>query len=471
MIMKGCRWFGALMLLVSFVTASGHASEPFVASRAMGTLIVAPTSTVTINGAPVISGTTVFGGDALKTEQASTAVLRLRSGASLAMSENSEVVLSTSEAGANRVDLRRGAIYLRNPASQADWVSVPGASVLVEGGPGFPAICRIAMVGQSSAIMNDRGRVEVRGAGEPLILPMGQYLTLEAGRPQGGSQLAGAVTAEIPKDNVRRNGQTAFITLKLNDSVYFNDLVKTEGVGRVRIQLGDGSLLNIGARSVMRIVKHDPQSQQTAIELTAGKLRSQVQKITRQGGSFEVKTQTAVIGVVGTHFLVAADRQRTRVWCLEGTVSVRNLNPAIVGVTLLHAGEFTTISLGMAPAAATAVSPSAAHAQISQTDATAQVGVGSAAATVTHVATIGASAGAATAAGVAIGRADRATNQLNQVATTLSGVSNTLNNAANNTNSALNNANNANQGAGISNGLLNGILQNLASPTYPCGCH
>jgi ferric-dicitrate binding protein FerR (iron transport regulator) len=429
-------------------------------------------SSVILNGVPAISGATVFGGDVLETRKAATAVVKLRSGASLALSENSEVALEGGDAaaGTERMNLRRGAIHLRNPLPQAEWVTVPGASVLVQGEGGFPAVCRIAAVGQSSAIINDRGHVEIRGSGAPLILPLGQYATLEAGRPQGGSQAAGTVSAAIPAETVQR-GQAAPSPLKLQDAVYLQDVVRTINNGRVRITLQDGSLLNIGARSEMRIVKYDVPSQQTAIELTAGKLRSQVTHT--PGGSFQVTTKTAVIGVVGTHFLVEAGAKQTRVWCIDGAVRVSNINPAIVGTAVLHAGEFTSISLGLPPAAVTSVAPSTVQTQISSTNPAGPPpspgGMGSMA-NVANAGTTGASAGGAAGGGVAISRATSTTNLLNQAGSTLNGATTTLTNANNSSTAAVSSANSANQGVGNASGTLTGVIQTLVSPTYPCGC-
>ncbi len=478
--MTGRKWLGALTLLATLIGSRGYASGPLMESRALGMVMMRTPAAVMINGTPAVSGTTVFAGDVLQTREASTALVRLRSGASLAISENSEVALEGADpaAGTERLSLHRGAINLQNPRSQAEWVTVPGAAVLVRGEEGFPAMCRLAALGQSSAVINDRGRVEIHGAGAPVMLPRGQSAALEAGRPQAGGQEAGAVTAEIPKGNVRHTGQPTPIPLKLNDQVYFMDVVKTEPIGRVRIQLRDGSFLNIGASSEMTITRHDAESQQTALELTAGKLRSKVQSLTKQGASFEVKTPTAVIGVVGTDFIVESDnnpnpkKRKTLVWCIEGSVRVWNLNPAIVGVVMLHAGEFTSISFGQPPAAATTVSPSTLQAQVSQTDVTGVSGAGGVAST-GGMGTMGTAAnvGAATAgavgaatAGVAMGRSNNATTLLNQAGSTLTG-------AASNSTTAANSANSANQAAGNAIDTLTGLNQALVSPTYPCGCH
>jgi hypothetical protein len=431
-----------------------------------------------INGAPAISGTTVYRGDVVQTRNASTAMVKLRSGSSLAISENSEVLLDLANptAVAEKVDLHRGAINLHNPRPEAEWVTLSGATVMVQGDGSFPAVCRIAMVGERSAIINDRGHVEIHGKGAPMILPIGQYATLEAGRPQGGSQSAGTVTAGIPSETVQR-GQAAPSPLSIQDAVYWQDVVRTQNTGRVRITLLDGSLLNIGPRAEMKIVNHDPQTQQTAIEVTAGKVRSQVQKISKQGGSFEVTTQTAVIGVVGTDFVVEAekDKKRTRIWCIDGVVRVRNKDAAIVGLILLHAGEFTTVAFGLPPAPATPLSPSAIQTQLSQTNPSGASGGVGGAGLGAHAAVIGAtgaSAGAAGAAGVAGSRANSAGNTLGGVGNFLGTATGALNGATTDLGNATNSANNANQDSGTAGGIFGGgIYQELASPSYPCGCH
>jgi len=473
--MTGRKWLGALTLLSILTCSITYGSGPMMESHAVGTVMTRSESSVIINGAPTISGTTIFPGDVLQTRNGATAVLKLRSGARVAMSEQSEVALelASPNASAERLTLHRGAINLTNPSQQTEWVAVPGATVLVKSEGSFPAVCRIAMVGESSAIINDRGHVEIRGSGAPLILPIGQYATLKAGRPQGGSQTAGTVTAAIPAETVERNSQTA--PLKLQDAVIWGDLVRTQNTGRVRITLQDGSFLNVGARSEMRVVKHDPQSQQTAIELSAGKVRSQVQKISRQGGSFEVTTQTAVIGVVGTDFIVDSDRDRkkTTVWCIEGSVRVRNLNAAIAGIVMLSAGEMTTVALGMPPAPGTSFSPGSIQAQTNATNpsGTSVATSGGSLGNIGNVAIVGAAGAGAGTAGVAISNADHTSTLLDQAGNTLNNVGNTLNNANTEANNALNSANAANASAGGANGTLTGILQGFVSPTYPCGCH
>jgi hypothetical protein len=57
-------------------------------------------------------------------------------------------------------------------------------------------------------------------------------------------------------------------------------------------------------------------------------VRSQVVKITKPGGKFEVKTPNAVIGVIGTDFYVGFESNRTTVVCYSGQVLVTPLGNA-----------------------------------------------------------------------------------------------------------------------------------------------
>jgi hypothetical protein len=137
--------------------------------------------------------------------------------------------------------------------------------------------------------------------------------------PAPADQRAGQIDALIPA--ATRNDAT----VKAKDDVDWNDLLKTAKSGRVRASLIDGSILSVGSNSQLRVVQHDAASQQTSLEIGYGKLRSQVQKITKEGGKFEVKTPNAVIGAIGTDFYVAYLGHKTTVICYKGSVSVTPL--------------------------------------------------------------------------------------------------------------------------------------------------
>jgi len=168
------------------------------------------------------------------------------------------------------------------------------------------------------------------------------------------SQTAGEVKALIP--DAWRNAKP----VKAKDSLEWNDLLQTSSQGRLRAGLTDGSILSLGSNSALRVLQHDAVSQQTSIEMSYGKLRNQVVKITKPGGKYEVRTPNAVIGVIGTDFYAGYENGLTTVICYVGSVSVTAVGTAKIvkkseqaqseqAVVTLLAGQLVVIGLKPPP--------------------------------------------------------------------------------------------------------------------------
>jgi len=140
--------------------------------------------------------------------------------------------------------------------------------------------------------------------------------------PQAAGQRAGEVSRVIPAVSIARSGKT--IAASAKTPVDWQDLVNTQVNARARIALDDGSVLNVGSESSMKVVKHDAGAQQTELELTYGKLRTQAQKIAKPDGKFEVRTPAGVAGVVERISFVAFDNTTgtMNVITFEGLVKV-----------------------------------------------------------------------------------------------------------------------------------------------------
>ncbi|MGI9102184.1 MAG: FecR family protein [Terriglobales bacterium] len=163
---------------------------------------------------------------------------------------------------------------------------------------------------------------------------------------------AGSVAAVLPAVSITRGaGSTAAkLDAKKGTGIEPGDLLRTNDQGRVRLKMTDQSLISIGVNSELRIVRHDTASQQTALQLAAGKLRARVAKITRAGGNFEVSTPIAVAGVIGTDFGVdASDPDLTKFVCLSGTVEIRSADPSVSGTIQCHGGSTVTVRKGQPP--------------------------------------------------------------------------------------------------------------------------
>ncbi len=163
------------------------------------------------------------------------------------------------------------------------------------------------------------------------------YMFAQAG---ASAPAAGQITSLIPVASLNNT------PAKFKDDVHWNDLVQTEKVGRARIGLSDGSILSVGSNSQFKITQHDPNAQQTQVELEYGKLRNRVVAITKQGGKYEVRTPNAVAGVVGTDFMVFFNPETrvTTVVVYSGSVVVSGVGPAAGRQVTVPAGQMLEVS-------------------------------------------------------------------------------------------------------------------------------
>jgi len=159
--------------------------------------------------------------------------------------------------------------------------------------------------------------------------------------PQAAPQRAGEVSRVLPAVNIARGSKS--ITASAKTVVDWQDVVNTQANARARVALDDGSVLNVGSDSSVRIVQHNAGAQQTDLEIGLGKMRSQAQKITQPNGKFEVHTPAGVAGVVGTDFYTSYENNSMTVIVFDGLVRVCNL----VGVcVVVKPGQMTTVRNG-----------------------------------------------------------------------------------------------------------------------------
>jgi len=161
--------------------------------------------------------------------------------------------------------------------------------------------------------------------------------------PQAGGQKAGEVSRVIPAVSIARGAKS--LTAAAKAPVNWADVVNTQANARARIALDDGSVLNVGSDSSLKVTKSDGAAQQTELDLAYGKLRSQAQKITKTDGKFEVRTPAGVAGVVGTDFYIGYDQSggQMNLVVFEGQVKLCNLAGVCV---IAKAGQMSSVRNG-----------------------------------------------------------------------------------------------------------------------------
>ena len=150
-------------------------------------------------------------------------------------------------------------------------------------------------------------------------------------------QGVGQVSLVEGSASVQRAKGEAFVDLKLGDSVYKGDRVRTAEKSRLEIRFHDGSILRLAANTQIKmryVQKQGEGRKKTAsgklrkkikIKLILGKLWSVVNRSLGHDEVFSVRTPNAVAGVRGTKFQTtysAADGTGVKVY--NGKVLVSN---------------------------------------------------------------------------------------------------------------------------------------------------
>jgi hypothetical protein len=163
---------------------------------------------------------------------------------------------------------------------------------------------------------------------------------------------AGAIRVVLQPSGVarQRGSQVVRSTAEKDMAVFFQDVLETGVGGRMRARLDDGSILALGSQSRLTVQEHNTATEQTTLQLQYGKVRAQVVEKTRPDAKFEVQTNTAVAGVLGTDFVTDAfSPVNTSVLCIEGQIEVRNADAGVVGTVILNEGEITFVQQGVVP--------------------------------------------------------------------------------------------------------------------------
>ena len=403
-------WVTALLGTLLSLSGTG-----FTANKIVGTANLA--GPVYVNGRLVSATALLTSGDRIETGAGGVMVLNLSSTDRLILGERSSINLQESGKGVT-AEVNSGRMQVNTTHQRLSEVRLTDEGISITADPGLPHEYTVTRLANASYVMARHGslRLTDEGYGASEVIPEGMVGTARTASVHGdppapqrvqpvstGSGHAGSITAINPKGFVNS------VEASKGKDINFNDIVTTEATGRVRMVLADGSILNVGSQSTMHVTSHDPQTRQSSTELTAGRIRATVRKIANPNGEWEIRTSTAICGVLGTDFFVETDGTRTRLVVFEGKVKftplVRGVVAAGTSAVTLIAGQTSTAVAGAVAspvaAGAGATSAAAATSVVGQGAST----VGTTAVAASRIGVVSAAAAGTAATGIVAGAA------------------------------------------------------------------
>ena len=159
---------------------------------------------------------------------------------------------------------------------------------------------------------------------------------------------AGEVRAVRPDATIKRGDKDS--QAKVSDAVNWADWLTTGEKGRARLGLDNGTVVNLGSAARLQLLPTDATSQTGEFLLTAGKVRAWILEQGPRPEGLVIRTNAAVVGVIGTHVYVQADEDLTTVINISGHSTVNSSADGVTGTERLNIFEATTIAPGKAPA-------------------------------------------------------------------------------------------------------------------------
>lgn len=167
---------------------------------------------------------------------------------------------------------------------------------------------------------------------------------------QGWAAEIGKVSALTGRADVSRAGSAA-VELKIEDGVSQADVIRTKKNSRLVLTMVDGSRLTMAENTRLELKHYQVEGKPAGLlKVSRGRLRAFVSKVfSSRSESFQVRTPTAVAGVIGTDFAVIVEALFTRVVVFQGIVSVRNIDPNIPKREILKKDQSTVVWFGDPP--------------------------------------------------------------------------------------------------------------------------
>ncbi len=172
----------------------------------------------------------------------------------------------------------------------------------------------------------------------------------------GNSRNVGIVNSLQGKAHSYHKGSNTAKNLSIGNKIYVGDTIITAEKSKLQIIFRDDSAVTMGADSELTI-DSDSYSiltgkRESVLFLAKGTIRSVVGKtFSRRGSRFQVRTNTAILGVRGTENIVVSQNEPdvTTIYSIENVTYVRNVDESIPVEVSLSPKQGAKVLPGQAP--------------------------------------------------------------------------------------------------------------------------
>ena len=251
-------FFGCLLLLTPALFAGGE--------QALG--LVRVSHAATLGGSTIPGSEVIYDGDLLATSEGGGALVMLKAGTSVRIPEKSSVRF-VRDGEQVRAELISGAVVAESSGNSTLSVTTPQYQFA----SAQEGKCRYLVQfskEQATVAAALKGSVTVRAgiAKSSYVLPEGKYVAMSpvaaglpgqaaaASSPDAGH--AGTVHQVVPDSFVQRQGQGVETALQGDDGIDIGDIITTRENGRLQIVLSDGSHINVGSGSTLKVATYQP---------------------------------------------------------------------------------------------------------------------------------------------------------------------------------------------------------------------
>jgi hypothetical protein len=177
------------------------------------------------------------------------------------------------------------------------------------------------------------------------------FLLLALGTVPALAQAPPAI-GQVGTSTVTRFGQTTASTLTAGTTLQEGDRIQTAAGARLKLTFVDGTVIQLGESTDLVLdwflYAPDADSQSTLLRVSSGIFRV-ILDLVLPNAAFEVQTATAAATVRGTDWITEAAAASTAIVALDGQVTVRNVETAVLGQVVLDPGEGTDVAAGAPP--------------------------------------------------------------------------------------------------------------------------